>query len=253
MSETYDKQKVVIGDLVNEADALAKKVLSSYNPTHSYNNNLANVMRCSAKQLESCAELCGLKVRSDDGKNTKLYSNKELLSDRIILKIESLFEAECCDCSSMYQNTLESKPLFTCRLCLLGSHDCDAIKEKAESMSLTNPAGTVWLCNVCMKKNDLQNLLPEPKPRKRTLSQQSSSKGGINDIELGTISEEICEETEETGTESEKEGDDEEEEVEDHFPDQEEKEKERISPRKPEEDVIRDRGLRKLGIRTRSR
>ncbi len=114
------KQKVAIGGLVNIADTHAKKVLSSYNPAQSYNTNLNNIVkRCNAQQLESCATIFGLKVRSDDGKETKLYRNQELLADRIILKIESLFEAECSDCNSMYQNTVDSVPLFTCRLCLL--------------------------------------------------------------------------------------------------------------------------------------
>ena len=72
-----DKQKVVIGDLVNIADAHAKKVLSSYNPAQSYNTNLTNIVkRCNAQQLESCAKIVGLKARSDDGKETKLYRNQ---------------------------------------------------------------------------------------------------------------------------------------------------------------------------------
>ena len=192
-----DKQKVVIGGLVNIADTHAKKVLSSYNPAQSYNTNLNNIVkRCNAQQLESCATILGLKVRSDDGKEAKLYRNQELLADRIILKIESLFEAECSDCNSMYQNTVDSVPLFTCRLCLLGSHDCDSIKEKAKNMSDTNPEGFVWLCHVCLQKNELHNLLPEVKPRKRTLSQQSSHQE--NSEKLDTIREEGSHDDKET-------------------------------------------------------
>ncbi|KAL5266830.1 hypothetical protein ACHWQZ_G004017 [Mnemiopsis leidyi] len=139
-SDEKHKQKVVIGGLLNIAGVLAKRVLTVYNPDYTYNTNHANVLKCNGKQLEDCATLLGLKVRSDDGKETKLYKNKIVLADRIILKIESLFEAKCSDCHEMYQNTLDSKPPFTCRLCwgvknraIVNSAKLDAIKEDHES------------------------------------------------------------------------------------------------------------------------
>ena len=119
MSGEAEKQKVVIGGLINKADAHAKKILSAYDPLSSYNTNLRNIVKCNVVQLEACAKMLKLRVRSDDGKETKLYKNKDVLADRIILKIESLFEAECSDCQRMYQNTLDDNPLFICRLCLL--------------------------------------------------------------------------------------------------------------------------------------
>ena len=87
--------------------------------------------------------------------------------------------------------------LYTCKLCLLGSHDCDAIKEKANDMNKTNPEGIVWLCHVCLVKNKLENLLPAPKPRTRTLSQQSSHQEN-NEEKLSTISEAGSHEEKET-------------------------------------------------------
>ena len=196
--DVLEQQKVVIGGLVNVADVHAKKVLANYNPARTYNTNLENMKKCNAVQLESCAGIFGMKVRSDDGKDTKLYQNKDVLTDRLILKIESLFEAECSDCKAMYQNTIDSKPLLTCRLCLLGSHDCDQVKEKVASMSATCPAGSVWLCDVCLKKNDLDNMLAAPYP----LVTSSNS----TDADLSTIEEQEEAELEETG-ENERGGD----------------------------------------------
>ena len=164
MSEKTEKQKVVIGGLLNLADVPAKRVLGAYNPSYSYNTNLANVENCKAKELESLAVLLGLKVRSDDGRKKKLYQNKKTIADRIILKIESLFEVECSDCHSLYQNTLESVPIFTCRLCWLGSHDCEEIKKRAANLGSEIPVGHVWICHVCLGKNDLQNFFPDPPP-----------------------------------------------------------------------------------------
>ena len=160
MSGTYEKEKVVIGGLVNQADALAKKVLAAYNPSVSYSTNLLNVTKRNNAELEACAKLVKLKVRSDDGNNTKLYRNKDILADRIILRIESLFEAECSDCRSTYQNTLDSAPLFTCRLCLLGCHNCDEMKERAANIGDEIPEGFVWICHVCLEKNNLADMSP---------------------------------------------------------------------------------------------
>ena len=158
------KQKAVMGGLIGNTDVLGKKVLGSYNPSRSYNTNLYHVKKCNSKQLEVCGTLLGLQVRSDDGK-TKLYKNLEILADRIIMKIESLFEAKCTECSEMYQNTLDSTPTFQCRLCMLGSHDCDKMKEKAREMSGEGPGGVVWLCYECLGKNDLNNMLPAPEKK----------------------------------------------------------------------------------------
>ena len=226
LTEKLEKQKVVIGGLVNNADAHAKKVLAAYSPAHSYNTNLANVVKCNAQQLESCALLLKVKARSDDGK-TKLYKNKETLADRIILKIESLFEAECSDCKVMYQNTLDSVPDFTCRLCLLGSHDCEEIKKKVLNVGAPTPVGFVWICHVCLQKNDLQNMLPQTatKIRVRTLSQKSSSYKGSYEM-LNAIPEEGEEDA--VGEKDEEEGETTEAEEEEQI-------RKRVSPRRGDE------------------
>ena len=190
MSGTYEKEKVVIGGLVNQADALAKKVLAAYNPSVSYSTNLVNVGKRNNAELEACAKLVKLKARSDDGNNTKLYRNKDILADRIILRIESLFEAECSDCRSTYQNTLDSAPLFTCRLCLLGCHNCDKMKERAANIGDEIPEGFVWICHVCLEKNNLADMSP-PQVTKDTSTKDETVENGDA---LETI-EEVDEET----------------------------------------------------------
>ena len=82
-----DKQKEVIGGLINGTDVLGKRVLASYDPSRSYGTNLHHVKNCKSKELETCGKLLGLKVKSEDGKETKLYRNRDILADRIIMKI----------------------------------------------------------------------------------------------------------------------------------------------------------------------
>ena len=189
MSAILENQKVVLGGLANIADEHAKKVLANYNPLLSYGENKTNIKKYNAQQLEACAKLVGLKVRSEDGQE-KLYRNKDILADRIILKIESLFEADCSDCRSVYQNTLESTPLFTCRLCLLGSHNCEEVKKKAESMSRTNPTGFVWMCHVCLEKNELEDMLLSSNPPKQgSLKPSLKQTLGASVDKLDTITE----------------------------------------------------------------
>ena len=145
-----EKHKAILGALYNQADALTKKVLAAYNPTVKYNVNLQNVKRFNGEHIEAAATFLGFKVRAD---NKKLYKNLNQLSDRVILKIESLFESTCLDCGETYCNSLTENPPLTCHLCLQGSHNCDKVKEKIKPTP--RPSGLVWLCFDCYKKNDL--------------------------------------------------------------------------------------------------
>lgn len=192
LEEELTKQRVVIGGLLNVASADAKRVLAAYSPEKGYSYNLTKLLKCNSRQLEACASLVGLKARSADG-SEKLYQKLEILADRIILKIESLFEAECSDCRAVYCNTLESEPLFTCRLCLLGSHNCEEIKRKAENVGQLYPSGFVWLCNVCLGKNDLVSMLsPTNTLKKQPLKKNSKLTASVE--KLNTIKEKDSEE-----------------------------------------------------------
>ena len=128
-----------------------------------YNFNLKNLKACKAAPLEACAKLLGLAPRDED--NKKLYQNLGILSDRIILKIEALFEIDCDDCKETYRNKLGDTPPLHCRLCLQGSHSCEAIQKKLEAYKPIvdaggTPTGIVWLCHECLKKNHLDVLRP---------------------------------------------------------------------------------------------
>ena len=162
----------VIGDLLNKADRLAKKVVSAYNHDAKYNANLQNLKKFDAAHLESTATLLGYTVRGAD--NKKLYKNLTVLCDRIILKIEALFETQCNDCSESYTNKLEDKPLLTCQLCLQGSHGCNKVQERFNALEEIPDElrllGMVWLCSGCLKKNNLA-LLPLPPTSEAPLEQ----------------------------------------------------------------------------------
>ena len=155
-----DKKTLAIGGLLNspEADALSKRVLGAYRPSVQHATNVANLKACKAAPVEACAKLLGFKVRDENDK--KLYKNLGILCDRIVLKIESLFEITCGECLEEYQNTLEDEPLLQCKICMQGSHNCDKVKRKYEALNsvLTEEnslSGFVWLCHGCLSNNNL--------------------------------------------------------------------------------------------------
>lgn len=164
MSNPFEAKKLVLGGLLNEADALSKKVISSYNPSALYKVNLEKMKAHGAAYLESCAQYLGFIVRDND---KKLYQNQTILCDRMILKIESLFDIHCDECDSSYRNELTDDPPLVCQLCMQGCHSCDGMKQKAQALQElkdTNllPPGGSWLCHACLKKNDL-SLFTKPK------------------------------------------------------------------------------------------
>ena len=161
MTEAY---REVIGDLLNNADPLAKKVVSAYRYDATYNSNLESFRKFDAKHLEAAATLLGYTVRGD---NKKLYKNLKILSDRILLKIEALFETHCNDCGEEYTNKLDDEPLLSCQVCLQGSHNCDKVQERFDALNEVPEnlrlLGMVWLCSGCLKKNSL-TLMPAQTP-----------------------------------------------------------------------------------------
>ena len=160
--EDSEKKKIVLGGLLNVAGTAAKRVISSYSPEKTYKANVKALKACGAAPLEECATLLGFTCREGD---KKLYKNITILTDRIILKIEALFEIHCDDCHQTYSNTLQDEPPLTCRLCMQGSHNCEPIKEKMATLKPIMeaerlPSGMAWLCHECKKKNDLTFLQP---------------------------------------------------------------------------------------------
>ena len=117
-----------------------------------------------------------------------------MLADRILLKVESLFETQCSDCNDKYQNKLGDTPLLTCILCLQGSHDCDPIRTKTVAMGETKPVGVSWLCFECFAKNNLALDPPQKQQkRERTMSLLSAPES-INTILEDSIQQDVEEE-----------------------------------------------------------
>lgn len=176
MANHFDAKKLVLGGLLNEADTLSKKVISSYNPSALYKVNLEKMKAHGATYLEACAQFLGFVVRDND---KKLYQNQTILCDRMILKIESLFDIICDECDTTYRNEVSDEPLIVCRLCMQGCHNCDGMKEKTNAMKdLIDknllPPGGAWLCHACLEKNDL-SLLPQKSQKAPTSSADPSA------------------------------------------------------------------------------
>ena len=166
-SEATVKEKAVIGALADRAgpDHKARKVILSYTPGLNYKTLRKNIKKFDSEHQEATALFLGIKVRGEE--NKKLYKNLDVLSDRIILKVEALFEIKCEDCDETYCNTLDSNPLHTCRTCLQGSHDCEKVTQRAAAYEEIPLAlrlnGMSWMCYECHRKNDL-SLPPSTQP-----------------------------------------------------------------------------------------
>ena len=177
---TTEHQKTVIGSLLNDADQLSRKVISAYSPAVKYQTNLHNIRRFNAEHIEAAAVFLGFNVRAED---KKLYKNLQTLCDRIILRIESLFESLCTDCGDTYSNSLSDRPPLSCYLCMQGSHDCNKVKEKIDPASRP-PAGSVWLCSGCWRKNDLALLPAVTDLKSDTGKTPAPDKNAANDGEV---------------------------------------------------------------------
>ena len=111
-----------MGELLNSTDPAARQAITAYNPEQKDQVSPGNLKACKAAPLESCAKLLGYL-----GNGT-------------------------------YWNKGEDIRHLHCRLCLPGSHNCEAIQKKLEIFKpIINaggmPTGIVWLCHECLKKN----------------------------------------------------------------------------------------------------
>ena len=159
MTPDIESQEEVLGEILTRAASnhLAKKVIGAYVPGKSYNINYQNIKSFDAAHQEAAASFFGFTVRGESDK--KLYKNLKILSDRILLKIESFFEILCNDCEETYRNTLDCAPVFTCRICMQGSHTCAKVTQRAAAYEAVpvdmRMTGMSWLCSECHRKNDL--------------------------------------------------------------------------------------------------
>ena len=156
---------IAIGALLelskNNADA--RNVLMKYRHELSHSTNSKNLKTFKNSELENAANFLKLRVRDKTG--DQLYPNKDVLVDRVILKVETFLENTCDACESKYCIKLDdpSEPLLACHICMQGSHDCSNMKEKVARYNkallegeniVLPPYGMVWLCQWCRLNHD---------------------------------------------------------------------------------------------------
>lgn len=156
------------GQVLNSiTDRMSKKIVSTYRHSSTYAQNLAKINSSSFTylELEKCAVILKIKQHDPLNPQAKLFDNKKTVADRIILRIESHLPEECDECSTTYSNKFgDDPPLLSCFICLQGSHNCDALKNKMDGYSAfaeNKPIGFNWMCKGCRLKNDLYASKPK--------------------------------------------------------------------------------------------
>ena len=153
-TSTFNHNSLAIGNLLRiardskQSDSIT--VLTAYNPDVVHQSNIEVVKKFNLPVLENCANFLKFKCKTDDGMN-KLFSNKEILADRIVLAIESYLPSLCLTCNSIYKTDFENEithGIQKCYLCFqLAHHTC------CNSLP-SGPKGTVWLCSSCITAHE---------------------------------------------------------------------------------------------------
>ena len=144
-----DGNILAVAALINQADSLTRKVLSSYRHDVHYNKNLEVFRTFNCEHLEAAARFFGASPGSNAEK-TKRYQNRTTLSDYLIMQLESHFPCKCKGCNEMYAFKLGESPSIRCFLCGQGAHVCDAMAGTPGSIP-----GSHWICSPCEKKNGI--------------------------------------------------------------------------------------------------
>ena len=158
----HRSHEIALGKIINGVtEPLSKRIVVAYKHNESYSKNMAkiNCITFTYAQLEKCA--VALNIKQHDAANTgvKLFGNKKIVADRIILQIESHFEETCDECNEKYRNKFGGTPAtLQCFLCLQGSHNCPAMTQELQGYATfvaNKPTGCIWMCRGCRLKNDL--------------------------------------------------------------------------------------------------
>ena len=200
-----------IGELLRLADEaqdnISKKIISAYKKDVAHQTNITNMSSSKYRlsELETCAEFLKIPLINDTcGK--KLFPNKAALSDRLIIKIESLFPQKCQECESDYCSSLANadETLFECFLCTQLSHNCELIRNKhAKLAEITLQNGMTWLCEGCHRKNNyygkkvIINLNNNPNST-NGLTTSGENKNGQEGSPIITNSDEVVDLTKQT-------------------------------------------------------
>ena len=151
-----DEIKAALEELSNFADEISKAVLATYNPEEDHTVNKGNLIKHTVEYLERCAAFLKITLLNEEGR--KLYANKSLLADRMILIIESYFPTTCLDCDENYQIKYnDSEPSVRCLFCLQGCHSCDKRQESLKALQKLPEQflmGIAWFCKSCFTKNN---------------------------------------------------------------------------------------------------
>ena len=153
--QDFDKKvNLVIGELLNKADAISKSVITVFDPSkdHETNKQLLGGYKFTPDKLDVCANFFNINKISSDG--NKLYTSKLSLASRIITEIKALYPAICSECNEEYSVQHGSSMKLRCFICLQGSHDCDKFSEQLPADTPNLPKGNVWLCSSCHLLNN---------------------------------------------------------------------------------------------------
>ena len=120
------------------------------------------------ESLEACATLLGIELA--DSNSNRIYV-KSTLASRVVDGLFALLPSTCSECTNNYfvDHEDEDEPFFKCFKCYQGSHNCEDMRAKHETLkSLDLPVGMIWLCHRCLGETN------PIKPRK-TRSRYNSS------------------------------------------------------------------------------
>ena len=161
------------GDLLTlaedySAEPQVHKVISSFKfePGTSFESNCKAIEKYDRPLLDATATFLKVVLLHPENQ-TKLYSNKEKVSRRIVLAIKSHLPANCPDCESDYiveLNDADKSPL-SCFLCFQHAHNCSATQSKTPETTLSNLKSfcQVWLCSACMS-NPIESISNSVQP-----------------------------------------------------------------------------------------
>ena len=185
-NDKVTQQNVALGELINNAtDPEVKRLISAYRIGEKYQKNLSVMTHSifTSAMLEKTCEYLGIKTRTDTG--TKVYKNKKLMGDRIILKIKACFPTCCDECSADYRNKKDDTPFFSCSICWQGSHNCAVLAEQKQCLDQVTsiPVGQAWLCHDCRKRNKLtpSNASQMVSEREEALTEDTETQPDITD------------------------------------------------------------------------
>jgi hypothetical protein len=198
LSEEETKMyKASIGELLEHTpDPSSKKIIGAYSYTVKYATNHTKIKGFSVSEMEKCAISLGLTVRHSD--NSKVYRTKDILTDRMILKIESHFEETCDECGDKYRNKItDPEPEMRCFLCMQGSHKCEKFAQRLQALS-SSPiyilTGSIWVCTGCRIKNDISAPI---KPVKQSVTFENNGETAEPEESAAEKEEEEADEEEE--------------------------------------------------------